>query len=108
MKLTREDLLEICNQAHDELHKGNTQEAHELLHKALDGERLYMLRVNPLLHRAAFDVAFRDASAEHGAVAMYILADNQTSEGQVRILTGGDAQLCIWVESIFKKAAVNP
>jgi hypothetical protein len=97
-----EDLMEFCAQVHNQLHLGNVGEAHELLHKALAGERIDMVTIAPFLQRLDFDAAFRTACRKNGAVACYVHLIRE--DGKTRILTGGDADLCAWLDETLRRA----
>ncbi len=91
---TAAELTEFVIQAHDQLHKGNVGQAHEMLHKAMGIDNDRALAAQPMANTADFDRAFRDLCLTHGRKAMFILADKTDALGRTRILTGGDAQLC--------------
>lgn len=88
------ELLELVMQAHDQLHKGDTGKAHEMLHKAMGIDNEAPLPAAPMAHTSKFDTAFRHLCREHGIKAMFILADKPDALGRSRIMSGGDAQLC--------------
>jgi hypothetical protein len=85
------DLAQALSVIHDELHKGNVEKAHELVHRALgieDGP------IDPLGRRfyRDFDVAFNTACRKNNVVGAYVVFDhdNPDEPRQVRILTGGN------------------
>lgn len=91
-------MSDILLQVHDQLHKGNVDAAHELLHKALglDNESdAVRLAPRPLAHMSAFDNDFRKLCQKHGIRAMFVADGGKRHEdGKHRILTGGSAELC--------------
>lgn len=99
----RERLVEHIAQAHDRLHKGDVEEAHELLHQAL-GSGEIDATVRPLSHRDKFDRAFRDLCVRHAVAASYILVDEIGGDGRARLLSGGDALLTSQLDEIFQRA----
>ena len=56
-----EDRAEYVIQAHDQLHKGDVGQAHELLHKAMGVDNDTPLPAAPMSHMMDFDAAFRTA-----------------------------------------------
>lgn len=87
----RENVL----QAHDRLHKGDVEAAHELVHVALGLEEEVEHEVAPLALSSAFDADFRALCVKYGAKASYILVDRYEEEkGGHRIISGGDGELC--------------
>lgn len=85
------DLAQAVSVIHDELHKGNVEEAHLTCHRALgieDGD------IDPLGRKfyRDFDVAFNTACRKNNVVAAYVIFDhdNPNEPRQVRILMGGN------------------
>lgn len=93
-----ERLREFVAQAHDRLHKGDTDAAHELLHGAL-GSGVYDGDVPPLLGLAGFDEEFRRLCIAHGVRASFVALDPVTPG---RLLSGGDAQLDGYVNGAMR------
>lgn len=88
-------------QAHDALHKGDTDEAHEQLHAAMGaGER--DLSVEPLRDGLGFDKAFRRLCVQHGVVAMYVRSGEPDEDGLASLGSGGDGQLCTYVDAAIR------
>jgi hypothetical protein len=95
---------ELILQAHDLLHKGDVKGAHEALHKALGVDNDAPEASAPMAHRMGFDSAFRTACRKNGVRAMYVLVDSQDATGNARILSGGDAELCQFVDGAMRGA----
>lgn len=89
-----DEITEVLAQAHDALHKGQNDVAHELLHKALGVDNDIEFPVAQIAHRFGFDQAFRTACRKNGVRAMYLLVDTVDRGGKARLLSGGDAELC--------------
>lgn len=91
------ELLEIVAQAHDQLHKDDVGQAHALLHRGLGiEESTDPLPSAPLAPTLDFDAAFRTACRKHGVRAMFVAIYPAPEKGPhaVRVLSGGDADLC--------------
>lgn len=85
------DLAQALSVIHDELHKGNAEAAHKVVHLALgveDGD------IDPLGRKfyRDFDVAFNTACRKNNVVAAYVIFDhdNPDEPRQVRVLMGGN------------------
>ncbi len=85
------ELEQALSVIHDELHKGNVDLVHELVHRALgieDGP------IDPLGRKfyRDFDIAFNTACLKNNVVGAYVIFDhdNPDEPRQVRILTGGN------------------
>lgn len=85
---------EYVVQAHDQLHKGDVGQAHEMLHKAMGIDNDTQLPAAPMSHMMDFDAAFRTACRKNNRRAMYLVIDGIDANGRARILSGGDAELC--------------
>lgn len=99
----REHLVERIAQAHDALHKGDVDQAHEQLHAAMGADGT--LAVDPLADGERFDRAFRQMAAAHGVQAMYVRAFGAPDERGTRLVSGGDAALCAFVDGAVRKEA---
>ena len=97
---------ELILQAHDQMHKGNYSEAHELLHQSLGANTVHELPAATIAHRFDFDQAFRTACRKNGVRAMYVLIDNTQPNGQTRLLSGGDGQLCTEIDKRIRSTTL--
>jgi len=79
-------LKEIALQAHDALHRGDVEGAHQLLHRICEGTESFVAATVP--RRLDFDHAFRTACRKHGAEAGYLLLIPQPG-GSARFHVGG-------------------
>jgi hypothetical protein len=77
--------------AHDQLHKGNVAEAHNIIHRGLGVEDGGIDPNGPKFFNE-FDRAFLTACRKNNVRAAYILfdADDPKNPRKVRILTGGE------------------
>ena len=91
--MAKPEWLESVYQAHDLLHKGMVEEAHEVLHKLMGIDNDAPVDHRPIAHRQGFDQAFITACRKNGVRAAYVMIDTQDESGVVRLLGGGDAQL---------------
>lgn len=96
-----DDDWDIVAAAHDRLHKGAIDEAHELLHKALGVENDAAPVERKLVHLRNFDAAFRTACKKNGVRAMYIVVES-TDGRHARLVTGGDADCCAIVDPLLR------
>lgn len=97
----RDHLVERIVQAHDALHKGDVDTAHEQLHAAMGMDR--PLAVDPLADGERFDRAFRRLAAAHGVQAMYVRTFGEPDERGVRLVSGGDGALCELVDGAVRR-----
>lgn len=91
-------------EAHDALHVGEVDRAHECLHRALGGEDPtdHGLR---LAAGSSFDEDFRALLAKHKAVAAYVrLSAERVGNDNVRVAvgTGGEANLCGRLDQVIR------
>jgi hypothetical protein len=102
------NITECLWQAHDQMHKGNHEAAHEMIHKGLgiDNEDT-PFPAAPGRHRLDFDTAFRTACRKNGAKAMYVLVDGVSEKGS-RLLSGGDAELVAFIDEMIRARARSP
>lgn len=98
------DLKEFILQAYDLLHKGRVEEAHEVLHKALGVDNDAPSDHKPIGHRSGFDHAFRTACRKNGVRAMCVLIDSVDQAKGTRLLSGGDADLCEFVDRAVRSS----
>lgn len=85
------ELEQALSVVHDELHKGNVDFAHTLLHRALGVEDGPIDPLGRKFYRD-FDVAFNVAARKNNVVAAYVIFDhdNPAEPRQVRLLMGGN------------------
>jgi len=88
---------ELVAQAHSALHSDDVDLAHELLHGALGVDNSVGMAIAPLAPHAQFDEEFRALCIRLGVVAAYVAAEPTSTAGRVRLLSGGNADLCAQV-----------
>lgn len=92
-------LLEVIVQAHDRIHKGQVDEAEEILHQAL-GAGDYDGDVASLSQHHGFDEAFRRLCVARRLRAAYVLVgEMNVEEREVRLISGGDSILCALLDA---------
>lgn len=109
------DLAQALSVIHDELHKGNVEEAHQLVHRALGVEDGPIDPLGRKFYRD-FDIAFNVACRKNNVAAAYVIFDhdNPNEPRQVRILMGGNAYALRLLKPIFNAgqnvvaAPINP
>lgn len=101
-----ERVTEALLQAHDRLHKGDTEGAHLELHRGLMLPNLNgTSTIAPLGHLAKFDAAFLALTAKHGMQVSYLLVDEKNSAPErKRLISGGDADLCQYMDHQLRAA----
>lgn len=103
---SKEDLyLNAIHTAHELLHKGNVDQAHEVMHMALLGESKSIKAIDK--NEVAFDLAFRDISVQFGIEAAYVrfVPMGKVAEGhQVSIRTGGHVRQNTILEKMLATA----
>ena len=97
-----EEAVEAISQAHDQLHKGNVDQAHELIHKAMGIDNSVEMPARPIAHRRGFDRAFIKACRKHEVKAAFVLVDGEDESGRSRLLAGGDAELCQFLGQLLR------
>lgn len=96
------NMAEIVANAHDRLHKSQVEEAHELLHKALGVDNDAAQELGIFTDKRNFDHAFRTACKKNLTRAAYVVVEQEDPKNKrVRIVTGGDVDVCRLVEQLI-------
>lgn len=97
---------EMIRQAHDRLHKGDIEAAHQFLHKALGMPDETPEPVKGLSRYGGFEQAFVTASRKHRVLAAWVVFEPDPARpGMARLLAGGNADACAALKSILGKGA---
>ena len=92
-------------QAHDALHKGDVETCHETLHVMLGLSPDETLPVAPLSAASPFDAEFRALCRKHNVAAAYVADGGLTPGRGTRLLSGGEANLCAWLDGLLRRNA---
>ena len=95
MSTALQRLKEQVLQAHNALHDDDVKTAHVILHKILGvDDETYIDPKKPLLSQMKFDHHFRRLCKKSNRQAAYILAEATETPGKIRLIAGGDAEIC--------------
>lgn len=83
------DLLDALYQAHNAIHQGKVEEAHSILHRAIDIDPAQEESTKKFSFIYGFDQAFRTACRKHGVTAAYVAKMEQKGDA-MGMLAGGD------------------
>lgn len=92
-------------QAHDALHKGDEEACHLALHRALGLDTSEELLVQPLTDGSPFDREFVDLCRRHNVRAAYVAAGAEVEEKGTRLITGGEANMCAFLDQRLRAGA---
>lgn len=86
------DQAQALSLAHDQLHKGEVEEAHRIIHRGLGIEDGVIDQSKAFFRD--FDVAFNTACRKNNVLAAYVIFDlhDPGNPRKARILTGGEMQ----------------
>lgn len=92
-------MTDVLLQLHDLLHSDRAEDAHDLLHRALDAGDV---AVNETLTSLdALDRDLIDVTTRSGHVVAWVIA--VPSDGHCDLYTGGDAQLSAMLDKAFQR-----
>ena len=87
---------------HDQIHKGNVEAAHDLLHRAAGLSDAVINTDGPHFYRE-FAIAFNVAARKHNVFGAYVIFEQSDPDNprMVRVLTGGEAKSCKILDQII-------